>query len=290
MPMIDPQDSPPASEPKTEVPRVIFRDDYPEDGWLRGYFFVGDGSGHASAASKGGAWKNIDYMRLRDAALHRLNPRPGDRILDVGCADGATMVYCGLQGATMYGVDLSSSQVARANAALHRFGIAGEARCADAADPVFPENYFDSTISSDFFEHITPDVKLAVLKNVYRMLKPGSSLVIKTPNLSYLRLSLLYRRLRAVVRLQNPFTIVIPHTPGTDDPQHIGLTTRWELAPLLQEAGFLNYQFYYEPLRRFGYSLPIEMLSTEVPLIRDWLSEDLVCVAHKPIALAHFPD
>ena len=79
MPMIEPHGSPPASEPKTEVPRVIVRDDYPEDGWLRGYFFVGDESGHTSAAAKGPAWKNIDYMRLRDAALHRLNPRPGDR-------------------------------------------------------------------------------------------------------------------------------------------------------------------------------------------------------------------
>jgi ubiquinone/menaquinone biosynthesis C-methylase UbiE len=76
----------------------------------------------------------------------------------------------------MYGVDLDSSHVTLANAALHRFGIAGEARCADAVDPIFPDAYFDTTISSDFFEHITPDVKLGVLRNVYRMLKPGGAL------------------------------------------------------------------------------------------------------------------
>jgi SAM-dependent methyltransferase len=288
MKMHDSQAAPSATS--SDVPRAIVRDEYPEDGWLRGYFFVGDESGHIRGGSQGRAWKNIDYMRLRDAGLHRLNPRPGDRILDVGCADGATMVYCGLQGATMHGVDLSESQVALANAALRRFGITGEARCADAVDPIFPANHFDAAISSDFFEHITPEVKLAVLKNVYRTLKPGSPLVIKTPNLSYLRLSLLYKRIRAVFRLQNPFAIVIPHTPGTDDPQHIGLTTRWELAPLLQQAGFLNYRFHYEPLRRFGSSGLMEVLSTEIPVLRDWLSEDLVCVAHKPIALSHFPD
>jgi hypothetical protein len=83
---------------------------------------------------------------------------------------------------------------------------------------------------------------------------------------------------------------VIPHTPGTADPQHIGLTTRWEMSRLLQAAGFTSYQFYHAPLRRFGYSPLIEVLSTEIPILRDWLSEDVICVAHKPIALAHFPD
>jgi hypothetical protein len=83
---------------------------------------------------------------------------------------------------------------------------------------------------------------------------------------------------------------VIPHTPGTEDPQHIGLTTRWELTRLLQAAGFLNYQFFTPPLRRFGYSPLMETLSSEIPVLRDWLSEDVVCVALKPISLAHFPD
>ena len=157
------------NDPTRKAPHVVFQDEYPEDGWLRGYFFVGDESGHTPGRSKGRAWKNVDFMRLRDAGLHRLNPKPGDVILDVGCADGATMVYCGLQGATMYGVDLSGSDVALANAALRRFGIAGEARCANAVDPVFPADHFDAAISSDFFEHITPDVKLAVLNRQYTL-------------------------------------------------------------------------------------------------------------------------
>lgn len=274
----------------SDPPTTVYRDRYPDDGWLRGYYLVGDESGHIPANLAGRAWKNIDAMRLRDAGLHRLHLRHGDTILDVGCADGATMVYCGLQGAITYGVDLNPKHIAAANAALRRFGISGEARCADAIEPVFPANYFDSAISSDFFEHVTPAVKLLVLKNIYRMLKPGCPLVIKTPNLSYLRLALLYKRVRALFRFRNPFTIVIPHTPGTEDPQHVGLTTRWELTRLLQAAGFLNYQFSYVPLRRFGASPAVEVLSTELPVIRDWLCEDIFCVAHKPIALAHFPD
>ena len=70
----------------------------------------------------------------------------------------------------------------------------------------------------------------------------------------------------------------------------MGLTTRWELSDCLGQAGFLNYRFFYAPLRRFGRSPVVEILSTEIPLTRDVLCEDVFCVALKPIALSHFPD
>jgi SAM-dependent methyltransferase len=266
-----------------------YRDGYPEDGWLRGYFVVGDESGHVRQGPVR-AWKNRDFLRLRDVALHLLDPRPGITILDVGCADGATMVYCGLQGAAVYGIDLNAEHVAAANAYLARFGIRGEARVADAAAMNLPVSAFDGVITSDFLEHVTDEVKTRVLRGIYDVLKPGRPLVIKTPNLAYLRLALLYKRARGVLHFRNPWRIVIPHTPGTDDPQHVGLTTRWALARCLEAAGFVNYRFVYAPLRRFGFVPAIDALSTEMPLVRDWLSEDLVCLAYKPITLAHFPD
>lgn len=265
--------------------------EYPEDGWFRGYFYVlpeADVRGGSREAV--GVWKDIDFLRLRDRALHAIDPQPGKVILDVGCADGASMVYCGLQGATVYGQDLSAKDVAAANKVLKRYGIAGEARCGDAAELAFPTNHFDGVISSDFFEHITDDIKVKVLREILRVLKPGAPLVIKTPNLAYLKLSLYYKRLRAVARLRNPFKIVIPQTPGTDNPEHVGLTTRWRLTRNLTEAGFLNYWFFYAPLRRFGQSSAIDILTSEVPVVRDVLCEDVFCKALKPITLSHFPD
>lgn len=264
---------------------------YPEDGWLRGYFYIlPEAEVRGGSRQAVGVWKNLDFLRLRDRALHALSPQPGKVILDVGCADGASMVYCGLQGATVYGQDLSEKDVASANKTLKHYGIAGEARCGDAVDLAFPDNHFDGAISSDFFEHITDDIKVKVLREILRVLKPGAPLVIKTPNLSYLTLSLYYKRLRAVVRLRNPFNIVIPQTPGTDNPEHAGLTTRWRLTRNLIEAGFLNYQFFYAPLRRFGQSGVIDLLSSEIPVVRDLLCEDVFCKALKPITLSHFPD
>lgn len=258
--------------------------------WLRGYFFkqpddVLDGE------AVPGVWKNVDFLRLRDAALHLLDPRPGRTILDIGCAEGATMVYCGLQGATVYGQDLDQAAVAEANRALARYGITGEARVGNAVDlHAFEDASIDGVIASDFFEHIPDDEKIACLRECARVLKPGGIVVLKTPNLSYLRLALLYKRVRALLRLSDPRRIVIPHTQPSGDMEHIGLTTRFRLARCLQAANFLNYEFRYSPLRRFERSVLFEILSTEIPIVRDWLSEDVLVRAYKPIALSHFPD
>jgi 2-polyprenyl-3-methyl-5-hydroxy-6-metoxy-1,4-benzoquinol methylase len=259
--------------------------------WLRGYFFVMDGSDVLGNTERKGVWKNVDFLRLRDVVLHLLDPRPGTSILDVGCAYGATMVYCGLQGATVYGQDLSEKMVAHANKNLKRYHLKGEARVGDATRLTFPDAMFDGVITSDFVEHITDDDKVAMMKEALRVLKPGGVLMTKTPNLTYLRLSLAYKRFRALLRLENPMKYVIPHTPGTEEnPEHIGLTTRPALTRCLLEAGFLNYQFFYAPLRRFGPSRVLELLSTEVPWVRDGFCEDLFCRAYKPIVLSHFPD
>ena len=263
---------------------------YPQDGWLRGYFTKDECDIIGGDRSASAFRKNTDFLRLKDRALHLLSPQLGKKILDVGCADGAMMIYCGLQGAEVYGQDLDANSIKGANEVLKRLNIKGEALCGDAAALRFPDNSFDGVISSDFFEHISNDTKVRVLREILRVLKPGATAVIKTPNIAYLRMALLYKRLRAVSRFQNPFRFVIPHTPGTDDPQHIGLVDRWQLTACLIEAGFVNYQFFYAPLRRFGFSRIMELISTETPFLRDIFSEDLFCAASKPITLSHFPD
>jgi SAM-dependent methyltransferase len=261
------------------------------DDWLRGYFTVLpesyiQGGGRVATRKQ----KNIDFLRLRDVALHLVAPAPGRRVLDIGCANGPTMIYCGLQGARVDGVDLDPAYVADANAQLRRFRIDGEAIVGDATKLPYPNDHFDAVISSDFVEHIADEQKVAMFAEARRVLKPGGVLVTKTPNLAYLKLSLAFKRARAIARLENPFRVVIPHTPGTDDPQHIGLTSRWPLSRCLRAAGYLNFSFVYAPLRRFGESALVETLSTEVPVVRDWLCEDLFCIAYKPIVLSHFPD
>ena len=260
-----------------------------EFAWLRGYFPTGyefDDNGELIAS---GLCKNIDYLRQRDAMLHLISPLSGRVVLDIGCSAGAMMVYAGLQGAEVYGQDLNESNVSRSNQCLKHFDLKGEAKLGDAVDLQFPDNYFDAAIASDFYEHVSDETKVQSFREAIRVLKPGGMLIFKTPNLSYLKVSLLFKRIKAVLRLKNPFNIFIPETTGPS-PEHHGLTNRKNMTHCMLQAGFQNYKFFYFPLRRFGYNYFVELLSTEIPIIRDFFCEDLLVLAYKPIGMSHFPD
>jgi SAM-dependent methyltransferase len=94
-----------------------------------------------------------------------LNPRPGERILDVGCGDGALSEKLRETGATVVGVDGSPDMVA----AARQRGI--DARLADAFDLTF-EAEFDAAFSNAALHWMKRDPDV-VLKGVRRSVKPG---------------------------------------------------------------------------------------------------------------------
>lgn len=267
--------------------RDVDLDDYRAE---RGLFRTVEADRRNSAKWDGSLRRNLDFLRLKDYALHLVSPRTGLTVLDLGCANGAQMVMLGLQGAQVHGLDRDSGAVDDANRKLEKLGIDGRARTGDASQLPFDDDTFDVVLSSDFHEHFDDAMAVTINAETYRVLRPGGRVVVKTPNLRYLRASLAYKRVRGAMRGVDPRSFVIPHTPATDDPQHIGLRTRWDLARTLEDAGFASLKFFYEPLRRFGFNSAMDVLSTEIPLVRDVLSEDLFCVAHKPIHAAWFPE
>ena len=93
-------------------------------------------------------WDAGDYARVGSfvpelgmAALDLLDPRPGERILDVGCGDGALSVKIIDGGAEVVGVDNSPELVEAARAA----GVYAE--LVDAADMDF-DRQFDAAFSN----------------------------------------------------------------------------------------------------------------------------------------------
>lgn len=273
--------------PETNVDRAAAPKWFDE----RGMFMANPGASRGEATPAAAVWvKNRDFLRLKDFALHLLDPRPGTTVFELGCGSGVEMVYCGLQGAIVYGVDLAATRVALANEKIRELGLQGEAFVGSALTCSFAPNAVDAVISSDFHEHLTDAEQVAVLREAWRLLKPGGRLVVKTPNLRYLRAALWVKRLMALARFRSPFGFAIPHTPGTADPEHIGLSTRTTLTRQLDAAGFVNWSFCYASQRRLGVSYWMDVLSTEIPFLRDVLCEDLFVLAFKPIALAHFPD
>lgn len=116
-------------------------------------------------------WDAADYARvggfvpeLGVAALELLDPRPGERILDVGCGDGRLTGRIVERGAKTIGVDNSPEMVAAAVAA----GI--DARLCDASAMTF-EGEFDGVFCNASLHWMLD--KQGVAAAVFRALKPG---------------------------------------------------------------------------------------------------------------------
>lgn len=114
------------------------------------------------------------------------------RVLDVGCYIGTVGELVMKQGNEVYGIDAFADGVEIAK----RRGIKAVQGSVDAALP-FDDEFFDAVYSMDVIEHIV-DTDLYINEMV-RVLKPGGSLVITTPNIASLG-----RRLYLLLGL-NPF-------------------------------------------------------------------------------------
>jgi len=126
----------------------------------------------AASASR---WSASDYARhagfvpaLGAPVLALLDPRPGERILDLGCGDGVLTERIAEAGAVVIGVDASEEMIAAARAR----GL--DARLADGQALHFDAE-FDAVFSNAVL-HWMPDAA-AVAAGVYRALKPGGRFV-----------------------------------------------------------------------------------------------------------------
>ncbi len=120
-------------------------------------------------------WKVDHYRRhtgfvstLGAPVVELLAPKPGERILDLGCGDGVLTERIRAAGAEVLGVDASEAMVAAARAR----GL--EVRLADA-QRLELDRHFDAVFSNAAL-HWMPDAD-AVIRGVVRVLKPGGRFV-----------------------------------------------------------------------------------------------------------------
>lgn len=106
--------------------------------------------------------------RLGQPVVDLLDPRPGERILDLGCGDGSLTALVVERGATVVGVDASPAMVDAARAR----GL--DARVADGQALPFDAE-FDAVVSNAAL-HWMPDQD-AVVAGVARALRPGGHVV-----------------------------------------------------------------------------------------------------------------
>jgi len=102
-------------------------------------------------------------------------------VLDIGCGAGGKSLFYLSEGANnVVGVDVVEKYKEESYLLRDKLNLKGfEFVCTDAADMPFEAETFDTVIMNDAMEHV--DKPIDVLKEVYRVLKPGGKVYINFP-------------------------------------------------------------------------------------------------------------
>jgi ubiquinone/menaquinone biosynthesis C-methylase UbiE len=155
-------------------------------------------------------------MRQENVVL-LVEPTPGDRVLDLGCATGAMAHFLSTFGCSVVGADSSEVGLSEARR-LHpelRFELA------DVGHLPFADGSFDKIVAADLTEHLDDQTLRNMFRESTRVLVPGGTLSIHTPNPRHV-----------IERLKDKGVLI------EQNPSHIGLRTDAELSDLLEAAGF----------------------------------------------------
>jgi SAM-dependent methyltransferase len=155
-------------------------------------------------------------LRL-DAVRDLVDPQPGDRILDLGCAAGAMTHYLSTFGTRTVGIDFEPLAIEKAHSLFPDCTF----EVADATSLPFADGSFDKAVAADFVEHITDDVFLAMCAELRRVLVPDGTFAVYAPNPRHL---IERMKERDFVLAQNP--------------THIGLRDAGHMMRVLEQGGF----------------------------------------------------
>ncbi|MCX7748926.1 MAG: class I SAM-dependent methyltransferase [Clostridia bacterium] len=103
-------------------------------------------------------------------------------VLDIGCgAAGKTLFYATQGVKKIYGIDVVERYERDANKLAKEKGLLPQFQfvLGDAANLQFEDGFFDSIIMNDAMEHV--DDPMGVLKECYRVLKPGGRVYLNFP-------------------------------------------------------------------------------------------------------------
>lgn len=171
---------------------------------------------------------------------HLPTPAPGARLVDIGCGSGAFVKRARSLGYAAEGLEFDENAVRAAQAA----GL--DVRQGSLPDTGLPDAHYEAATLSQVIEHVHDP--LAALRDIHRILKPGSLLWVATPNANAAG----HRRYG-------------PDWRGLEPPRHLVLFSPEALQLALEKAGFTDIRFqppgdtavwFFEASRRVAEGVP----------------------------------
>jgi ubiquinone/menaquinone biosynthesis C-methylase UbiE len=234
------------------------------------------------------------HMMLRRFAEvdGRLGAQRGERVLDVGSAWGFNVMALDRLGLRAVGVDLVPDQFPVGRRIAAHNGVAFDVAGADASALPFPDRCFDRITMVETFEHIFDEDRPRALAECLRVLRPGGTMVLSTPNHAsaverFKRVAVRHGWIRG--RLPSMCLPDAGSTRGDYHPYryHNPLPAR-DIAIMLRAAGFeVSATAYFlftlknTPDGLFGAWSALERGLERTPLLRR-LAATVCLVAHRP--------
>lgn len=189
-----------------------------------------------------------DYARTRAFVSEDIrslgeHTESGDKVLDLGCANGRLFEVLGNKNVDFLGVDNSPKLI---EVAQKRYPKAGF-QTADALNLPFPDDHFDKVYSISVIHHIpSKELQLQFMKEARRVLKPQGLLIMRVWDFwrrkAGFELFLKYALLKLAGRSKLDFKDVF--LPWNDSSRkaiiqrYFHCFTKKELEGLAKEAGF----------------------------------------------------
>lgn len=148
---------------------------------------------------------------------------PGKKVLEIGCGTGVFSTLLAQTGAITTAIDISPELIEQAKKTIPHKNISFEVQ--DAMATTFQDQSFDSVIGCSVLHHLDAPV---ALKEFYRLLKPGGTLVFSEPNM-----------LNPQIALQKN----IPYLKklAGDSPDETAFFT-WQIKKMLKKTGFKHFE------------------------------------------------
>lgn len=191
----------------------------------------------ASASRLESLLRNTGDMTLKRRArriIVELAPKPGDKVIDIGCGDGYylhLLSNLGVSKLELTGTDfdIKGLEKTKINLSGKRIKIfPGDLM----AKLPFADSSFNKAVMSEVAEHLPDDVR--GLKEVYRILKPGATLCLTVPSANY---PLLWDPLNWILERFFSTHIKAGFFAGIWN-QHIRLYRPEEIKLVVEKAGF----------------------------------------------------